>query len=134
MKKQHVFLINAVAIGLILGLIIAAVVSVMFGSDSAQAEAEAEAETQIEHQTESETQTEAEEVSSTDLTDADFVKSLSEQDQAYLIAIICLATEDGHAPSEVAETIAESFDEISEDYAQRLVSASLITVCSQTAE
>ena len=132
MKKQHVFLINAAAIGLILGLIIAAVVSVMFGSDSAQAEAE----TQIEHQTESETQAEAEaeEVSSTELTDADFVKSLSEQDQAYLIAIICLATEDGHAPSEVAETIAESFDEISEDYAQRLVSASLITVCNQTAE
>ena len=134
MKKQHVFLINAVAISLILGLIIAAVVSVMFDSDSAQAEAEAE--TQIEHQTESETQAEAEaeEVSSTELTDADFVKSLSEQDQAYLIAIICLATEDGHAPSEVAETIAENFDEISEDYAQRLVSASLITVCSQTAE
>lgn len=124
MKKQHVFLINAAAIGLILGLIIAAVVSVMFDSDSAQTEAE----TQIEHQTE------AEEVSSTELTDADFVKSMSEQEQAYLIAIICLATEDGHAPSEVAETIAENMDAISEDYAQQLVSASLITVCNQTTE
>lgn len=130
MKKQHVFLINAAAIGLILGLIIAAVVSVMFDSDSAQTEAE----TQIEHQTEAETQAEAEEVSSTELTDADFVKSMSEQEQAYLIAIICLATEDGHAPSEVAETIAENMDAISEDYAQQLVSASLITVCNQTTE
>lgn len=136
MKKQHVFLINAAAIGLILGLIIAAVVSVMFDSDSTQDEAESQAETQIEMQTESETQAEAEaeEVSSTELTDAEFVKSMPERDQAHLIAIVCLATEKGNSPSDIAESIADNFDAISEDYAQSFVSASLITVCSQTAE
>lgn len=128
MKKKHVFLINAAAIGLILGLIIAAVVSVMFGTDTTQSEPEPQAETQVEHEPE------AEEVSSGRLEDVEYVKSMSEQDQAYLLAIICLAIEDGHSPSEVAETIAESFDEISEDYAQRLVSATMITVCSRASE
>lgn len=126
MKKQHVFLINAVAIGLILGLIIAAVVSVTFGSDSAQVETEAE--TQVEREPE------AEEVSSTELTDAEFVKSMPERDQAHLIAIVCLATEKGNSPSDIAESIADNFDAISEDYAQSLVSASLITVCNQASE
>lgn len=132
MKEEYVRLINVCAIGIILCACISALLVSIFGTDSAQDGAEPQSETQVETQVEYEP--EAEEVSSTELTDADFVKSLSEQDQAYLIAIICLATEDGNAPSEVAETIAESFDEISEDYAQRLVSASLITVCSQTAE
>ena len=126
MKKQHVFLINAVAIGLILGLIIAAVVSVTFGSDSAQVETEAE--TQVERESE------AEEVSSTELTDAEFVKSMPERDQAHLIAIVCLATEKGNSPSDIAESIADNFDAISEDYAQSFVSASLITVCNQALE
>lgn len=126
MKKQHVFLINAVAIGLILGLIIAAVVSVTFGSDSAQVETEAE--TQVERESE------AEEVSSTELTDAEFVKSMPERDQAHLIAIVCLATEKGNSPSDIAESIADNFDAISEDYAQSFVSASLITVCNQASE
>lgn len=128
MKKQHVLLINAAAIGLILGLIIAAVVSVMFGSDSTQAEAESQTETQVE------IQSEAEEVSSIELTDAEFVKAMPEREQAHLIAIICLATEKGNAPSDVAESIAENFDAISEDYAQSLVSASLLTVCNQASE
>lgn len=132
MKKQHMILIAVAAISIALGALIMVGAVSIFDSDSAQAEAETE--TQIEHQTEAKTQAEAEEVSSTELTDADFVKSMSEQEQAYLIAIICLATEDGHAPSEVAETIAENMDAISEDYAQRLVSASLITVCNQTTE
>lgn len=119
-------MINAGAIGLILGLIIAAVVSVTFGSDSAQVETESE--TQVERESE------AEEVSSTELTDAEFVKSMPERDQAHLIAIVCLATEKGNSPSDIAESIADNFDAISEDYAQSFVSASLITVCNQASE
>lgn len=128
MKKQHVLLINVAAVGLILGLIIAAIVSSMFGSDSAQPETEPPAETQVE------TQPEVEETSSTEPRDAEFVKSMPERDQAHLIAIICLATEKGNAPSDVAESIAENFDAISEEYAQRLVSASLLTVCKEISE
>ena len=124
MKKEHVRMINAGAIGLILGLIIAAVVSVTFGSDSAQVESE----TQIT------SQSEAEEASSTELTDAEYIKAMPEREQAHLIAIVCLATEKGNAPSEVAESIADNFDAISEDYAQSFVSASLITVCNQASE
>lgn len=126
MKREHVRMINAGAIGLILGLIIAAVVSVTFGSDSAQVETESE--TQVERESE------AEEVSSTELTDAEFVKSMPERDQAHLIAIVCLATEKGNSPSDIAESIADNFDAISEDYAQSFVSASLITVCNQASE
>ena len=124
MKKEHVRMINAGAIGLILGLIIAAVVSVTFGSDSAQVESE----TQIT------SQSEAEEASSTELADAEYIKAMPEREQAHLIAIVCLATEKGNAPSEVAESIADNFDAISEDYAQSFVSASLITVCNQASE
>lgn len=124
MKKEHVRMINIGAIGLILGLIIAAVVSVTFGSDSAQVETEAQVERE----------SEAEEVSSTELTDAEFVKAMPEKEQAQLIAIVCLATEKGNAPSEVAESIADNFDAISEDYAQSFVSAALITVCNQASE
>lgn len=130
MKKEHVRMINAGAIGLILGLIIAAVVSVTFGSDSAQVETEDQAETE----TQVDTQTEAEEVPSGRLEDAEFVKAMPEREQAHLIAIVCLATEKGNAPSEVAESIADNFDAISEDYAQSFVSASLITVCNQASE
>lgn len=132
MKKQHLLLIAAAVIGIIVGTAIVLAAVLMFSPGSTQTEAEAE--TQIEHQTEDATQAETEEVASIELTDAEFVKAMPEDEQAYLIAIICLATEDGHAPSEVAETIAENFDEISEDYAQRLVSASLLTVCNQASE
>ena len=124
MKKEHVRMINAGAIGLILGLIIAAVVSVTFGSDSAQVESE----TQIT------SQSEAEEASSTELTDAEYIKAMPEREQAHLIAIVCLATEQGNSPSEVATSIANNFDAISEDYAQSFVSAALITVCNQASE
>ena len=124
MKKEHVRMINAGAIGLILGLIIAAVVSVTFGSDSAQVESE----TQIT------SQSEAEEASSTELADAEYIKAMPEREQAHLIAIVCLATEKGNAPSEVAESIADNFDAISEDYAQSFVSASLLTACNQASE
>ena len=124
MKKEHVRMINAGAIGLILGLIIAAVVSVTFGSDSAQVESE----TQIT------SQSEAEEASSTELADAEYIKAMPEREQAHLIAIVCLATEKGNAPSEIAESIADNFDAISEDYAQSFVSASLLTVCNQASE
>ena len=130
MKREHVRMINAGAIGLILGLIIAAVVSVTFGSDSAQVETEAQAETE----TQVDTQTEAEEVPSGRLEDAEFVKAMPEREQAHLIAIVCLATEKGNAPSEVAESIADNFDAISEDYAQSFVSASLLTACNQASE
>lgn len=130
MKREHVRMINAGAIGLILGLIIAAVVSVTFGSDSAQVETEDQAETE----TQVDTQTEAEEVPSGRLEDAEFVKAMPEREQAHLIAIVCLATEKGNAPSEVAESIADNFDAISEDYSQSFVSASLITVCNQASE
>lgn len=132
MKKEHVRMINIGAIGIILGVCLSAFLVSIFGTDSTQTEAEAE--TQIETQTESETQAEAEEVSSTELTDADYVKSMPERDQAHLIAIVCLATEKGNSPSDIAESIADNFDEISEDYAQRFVSASLITVCNQASE
>ena len=124
MKKEHVRMINAGAIGLILGLIIAAVVSVTFGSDSAQVESE----TQIT------SQSEAEEASSTELADAEYIKAMPEREQAHLIAIVCLATEQGNSPSEVAASIANNFDAISEDYAQSFVSAALITVCNQASE
>ena len=124
MKREHVRMINAGAIGLILGLIIAAVVSVTFGSDSAQVETE----TQVD------AQTEAEEVPSGRLEDAEFVKAMPEREQAHLIAIVCLATEKGNSPSEVAESIADNFDAISEDYAQSFVSASLLTACNQASE
>lgn len=124
MKKEHVRMINAGAIGLILGLIIAAVVSVTFGSDSAQVESE----TQIT------SQSEAEEASSTELADAEYIKAMPEREQAHLIAIVCLATEKGNAPSEVAESIADNFDAISEDYAQSFVTASLLTACNQASE
>ena len=124
MKKQHVRMINAGAIGLILGLIIAAVVSVTFGSDSAQVETE----TQVDNQPE------AEEASSTELTDAEYIKAMPEREQAHLIAIVCLATEQGNSPSEVAASIANNFDAISEDYAQSFVSAALLTVCNQASE
>lgn len=124
MKREHVRMINAGAIGLILGLIIAAVVSVTFGSDSAQVETE----TQVDNQPE------AEEASSTELTDAEYIKAMPEREQAHLIAIVCLATEKGNAPSEVAASIANNFDAISEDYAQSFVSAALITVCNQESE
>ena len=124
MKREHVRMINAGAIGLLLGLIIAAVVSVTFGSDSAQVETE----TQVDNQPE------AEEASSTELTDAEYIKAMPEREQAHLIAIVCLATEKGNAPSEVAESIADNFDAISEDYAQSFVSAALITVCNQASE
>lgn len=132
MKKEHVRIINIGAIGIILGVCLSALLVSIFGTDSAQDGAEPQPETQVETQVEHEP--EAEEVSNDRLEDSEYVKSMSEQDQAYLLAIICLAVEDGHSPSEVAETIAENFDEISEDYAQRFVSAALITVCSKTSE
>lgn len=132
MKKEHVTLINICAIGIILCACISALLVSIFGTDNTQDGAEPQPETQVETQVEHEP--EAEEISRTELTDAEFVKSMPERDQAHLIAIICLAVEDGHSPSDVAETIAESFDEISEDYAQRLVSATMITVCSRESE
>lgn len=132
MKKEHVTLINICAIGIILCACISALLVSIFGTDNTQDGAEPQPETQVETQVEHEP--EAEEVSNGRLEDVEYVKSISEQDQAYLLAIICLAVEDGHSPSEVAETIAESFDEISEDYAQRLVSATLVTVCSHASE
>lgn len=128
MKKQHIILIAVAAISIVLGAVIAVTAALMASPGSAQSEVETQAETQVEHEPE------AEEASSGKLEDVEFVKSMSEQDQAYLLAIICLAIEDGHSPSEVAETIAENFDEISEDYAQRLVSGTLITVCNQASE
>ena len=117
-------MINACAIGIILGIIIAAIVTSIYDTGSTQDEAE----TQVEYQDE------AEEVSSTELTDAEYVKAMPESDQAHLIAIVCLATEKGNSPSDIAESIANNFDAISEDYAQRFVSASLITVCNQASE
>lgn len=132
MKKEHVRMINIGAIGIILGVILSAFIVAIFDTDSTQTEAESE--TQIETQTESETQAEAEEVSSTELTDAEYVKAMPESDQAHLIAIVCLATEKGNSPSDIAESIANNFDAISEDYAQSFVSASLITVCNQASE
>ena len=131
MKREHVRMINAGAIGLILGLIIAAVVSVTFGSDSAQAESES---SEVSVTSVEESQPETEEVPRSRLEDAEFVKAMPEREQAQLIAIVCLATEKGNAPSEVAESIADNFDAISEDYAQSFVSASLITVCNQASE
>ena len=131
MKREHVRMINAGAIGLILGLIIAAVVSVTFGSDSAQAESES---SEVSVTSVEESQPETEEVPRSRLEDAEFVKAMPEKEQAQLIAIVCLATEKGNAPREVAESIANNFDAISEDYAQRFVSAALITVCSKTSE
>jgi len=128
MKKQHIILIAVAAISIALGAIIAITVALMASPGSAQSEVETQAETQVEHEPE------AEAISSSRLEDAEYVKSLSEQDQAYLLAIICLAVEDGNAPNEIAETIAETFDEISEDYAQRFVSATLVTVCNQASE
>ena len=124
-------MINAGAIGLILGLIIAAVVSVTFGSDSAQAESES---SEVSVTSVEESQPETEEVPRSRLEDAEFVKAMSEREQAQLIAIVCLATEKGNAPSEVAESIADNFDAISEDYAQSFVTASLLTVCNQASE
>ena len=126
MKKEHVRMINMCAIGVILGVCISAFLVAIFGTDSAQPEAESE--TQVERESE------AEEVSSTELTDAEFVKSMPEREQAHLIAIVCLATEKGNSPSDIAESIADNFDAISEDYAQSFVSASLITVCNQASE
>lgn len=124
MKKEYILMINACAIGIILGIIIAAIVTSIYDTGSTQDEAE----TQVEYQDE------AEEVSSTELTDAEYVKAMPESDQAHLIAIVCLATEKGNSPSDIAESIANNFDAISEDYAQRFVSASLITVCNQASE
>lgn len=128
MKKEHVRMINIGAIGIILGVCLSAFLVSIFGTDSAQSEVETQAETQVEHEPE------AEEVSSGRLEDAEFVKAMPEKEQAQLIAIVCLATEKGNAPREVAESIANNFDAISEDYAQRFVSAALITVCSKTSE
>lgn len=128
MKKEHVRMINSGAIGVILGVILSAFIVGIYDTDSAQSEVETQAETQVE------TQPEAEEASSTELTDADYVKSMPEKEQAQLIAIVCLATEKGNAPSDVAESIANNFDAISEDYAQSFVTASLLTVCNQASE
>ena len=128
MKKEHVRMINIGAIGIILGVILSAFLVSIFGTDSAQDGAEPQLETQVEHEPE------AEEVSSGRLEDAEFVKAMPEKEQAQLIAIVCLATEQGNSPREVAESIADNFDAISEDYAQSFVSASLITVCNQASE
>ena len=128
MKKEHVRMINIGAIGIIIGVCLSALLVSIFDTDSAQPEAEPQTETQ------SDVQPEAEEVSSGRLEDAEFVKAMPEKEQAQLIAIVCLATEKGNAPREVAESIANNFDAISEDYAQRFVSAALITVCSKTSE
>ena len=132
MKKEHVRMINIGAIGIILGVILSAFLVSIFGTDSAQDGAEPQLETQVETQVEHEP--EAEEVSSGRLEDAEFVKAMPEKEQAQLIAIVCLATEQGNSPREVAESIADNFDAISEDYAQRFVSATLITVCSKISE
>ena len=132
MKKEHVRMINIGAIGLIIGVCLSALLVSIFDTDSAQPEAEPQTETQTE--TQSDVQPEAEEVSSGRLEDAEFVKAMPEREQAHLIAIVCLATEKGNSPSEVAESIADNFDAISEDYAQSFVSASLITVCNQASE
>lgn len=132
MKKQHVRSMATAAIGLILGIMVAAVAFLMFSPDSTQDGAEPQPETQVETQVDA--QPEAEEVSSGRLEDAEFVKAMPEKEQAQLIAIVCLATEKGNAPREVAESIANNFDAISEDYAQRFVSAALITVCSKISE
>ena len=128
MKKEHVRMINIGAIGIIIGVCLSALLVSIFDTDSAQPEAEPQTETQ------SDVQPEAEEVSSGRLEDAEFGKAMPEKEQAQLIAIVCLATEKGNAPREVAESIANNFDAISEDYAQRFVSAALITVCSKTSE
>ena len=129
MKKQHVRMINMCAIGVILGVCISAFLVSIFDTDSAQADsAQVESETQIT------SQSEAEEASSTELTDAEYIKAMPEREQAHLIAIVCLATEQGNSPSEVAASIANNFDAISEDYAQSFVSAALITVCNQASE
>ena len=124
MKKQHVRMINMCAIGVILGVCISAFLVSIFDTDSAQVESE----TQIT------SQSEAEEASSTELADAEYIKAMPEREQAHLIAIVCLATEQGNSPSEVATSIANNFDAISEDYAQSFVSAALITVCNQASE
>ena len=129
MKKQHVRMINMCAIGVILGVCISAFLVSIFDTDSAQADsAQVESETQIT------SQSEAEEASSTELADAEYIKAMPEREQAHLIAIVCLATEQGNSPSEVAASIANNFDAISEDYAQSFVSAALITVCNQASE
>src|SRR5699024_4223413 len=128
MKKQHIILIAVAAISIALGAIIAITVALMASPGSAQSEVETQAETQ------SDVQPEAEEVSSGRLEDAEFVKAMPEKEQAQLIAIVCLATEQGNSPSEVAASIANNFDAISEDYAQSFVSAALITVCNQASE
>lgn len=132
MKKEHVRMINIGAIGLIIGVCLSALLVSIFDTDSAQPEAEPQTETQTE--TQSDVQPEAEEVSSGRLEDAEFVKAMPEREQAHLIAIVCLATEKGNSPSDIAESIADNFDAISEDYAQSFVSASLITVCNQASE
>ena len=124
MKKEHVRMINIGAIGIIIGVCLSALLVSIFDTDSAQVESE----TQIT------SQSEAEEASSTELADAEYIKAMPEREQAHLIAIVCLATEQGNSPSEVATSIANNFDAISEDYAQRFVSAALITVCSKTSE
>ena len=124
MKKEHVRMINIGAIGVILGVCISAFLVSIFDTDSAQVESE----TQIT------SQSEAEEASSTELADAEYIKAMPEREQAHLIAIVCLATEQGNSPSEVATSIANNFDAISEDYAQSFVSAALITVCNQASE
>ena len=124
MKKQHVRMINMCAIGVILGVCLSAFLVSIFDTDSAQVESE----TQIT------SQSEAEEASSTELADAEYIKAMPEREQAHLIAIVCLATEQGNSPSEVATSIANNFDAISEDYAQSFVSAALITVCNQASE
>lgn len=118
MKKYHKHLIVAAAASLILGVIMVAVsVVLMFSPDSAQSEAEPQTET-----------------SSTGLTDAEYFKSMPEDQQVDLIAIICLATEQGNSSDEVAEAITRNFDAISEDYADSLVTAATLTVCKEIAE
>ena len=121
MKKKHVTLIAAAAVSLILGVIMIAVAVVLTSSsDSAQPEVE--------------TQTEMVEPASTGLTDAEYFKSMPEDQQVDLIAIICLATEQGNTSEEIAEAIANNFDAISEDYADSLVTAATLTVCKGIAE
>ena len=121
MKKKHITLIAAAAASLILGVVMV-VVAVVLMSSPGNAEPEVE------------TQTEMVEPTSTGPTDAEYFKSMPEDQQVDLITIICLATEQGNTSEEIAEAIANNFDAISEDYAKTLITASKLTICKEIAD
>lgn len=130
MKKQHILLIAAAAIGIILGTVIAVTAVLMATPEIAQPITE----TQTEVQTEDEVapvdiQPVYEEEFDPTLTDAEFVKSMPEDLRAKLFAVVCLASDEGNTSEEIAESITNNIDQISPDYAQSFVDGALITLC-----